>query len=177
MKKKVCTILIVLVVAAAFPAVADIQVDIGVNVPFLFGVEFADEDAQQWSEYAFVLPDAKVSYFMEFGNLKLGAGLRAFTIILESLVYPTVTAEYDISDVRLSASIGGGAFALIGLYNDIFTGNIWMPEVSAIYRVNEWFGLGVGATGFFIPGEEELVENPFPYAAYALARFTLGGKE
>ena len=176
MKIKVCAVLILLAVAVVLPA-ADIQVDIGLNVPVFTGVSFEDDNVGQYAEYAFVLPDIKASYLMEFGNLRVGAGLRAFTIIIETLVYPVVTAEYDISQLRLSANVGGGAFLLFGLYNAFETLNVWVPDVSAVYRVNDWLGLGVGAIGAFVPGENELVENPFPYSGYAVARFTLGGKQ
>ena len=172
--------IIVFIVGVLFsvmsPAFADVRYDISLNIPFVFGIDADDEDddIQEFTEYIFVVPDLKVHKFWGDEQFRIGAGVRAFTLILESLVYPTVTAEMDIDPFRLSAGVGGGAFLFFGLYTDLVTGNVWLPEVSAAYKANEWLQYGVGATAVMSGEADDLFEQNFPYTAYAFLRFSLG---
>ncbi len=175
--KRLFLVLIILVIllGAASPLAADWQFDIGLNVPLFVGISTPEEDFQQALDYAFIFPDFKAHYFWGSDLLRVGVGARAFTLILETLLYPTITAEVDIDPFRFTGSIGGQAFLFFGLYNDIVTGNLWLPEVTAAYKVNDWFQAGAGLTGMIFFDEDDIVNEAFPYVVYAFGRFSFGG--
>jgi len=169
-KKTVIIGLVVILLGAALPAAADSQVDIGLHIPYYIGIETEDEDAGAALDYAFLVPDLKYNYFLNESGIRLGVGVRLFTVILESMVYPIVTVETDIGQFRLSGHVGGGAFLFFGLFNSIETGQIVLPEVSVAYRFSESFSIGTGAGFFFAPEVGDF--NNFAYVGDVFARFT-----
>ena len=171
MGKKITIIALVLVLmGAALPLAADSQVDIGLHIPYYIGIETEDEDAGAALDYAFLVPDLKYNYFFNESGIRLGVGARLFTVILESMVYPIVTVETDIGQFRFSGHVGGGAFVFFGLYNDVQTAKIILPEVSVAYRFSDSFSVGTGATLFFAPEAADF--NNFAYIGDVFARFT-----
>ncbi len=167
-------LVLIFAVGAMGTAAANVQFDIGLNVPFLYGISFQDnDDIQKYSEYAFVIPDLKLNYFWGTDTLRIGAGARAFTAIVETLAIPIVTAELNMNPLRFTASLGGQAFLLFGIYNNIIFENIFVADVNAAYKVNDWFHVGAGATGLFL-GDAELFQETIPYTAYAMVRFSIG---
>jgi len=172
---KVVILVGVLVLGLAAPAAAQFQFDIGVNVPVVVGIEAEEDDVQNVLEYAFVVPDLKANYYFGSDAFRFGLGVRAFTAIVETLVYPTVSAEVHLDPFVLSGSFGGFALGLFGIYNNIVTANFWVPEISAAYKVNDWFHLGAGATAVFLGDGEQVFTDTFPYAVYAVMRFSLRG--
>ena len=169
-KKTVIIGLVVILLGAALPAAADSQVDIGLHIPYYIGIETEDEDAGAALDYAFLVPDLKYNYFLNESGIRLGVGVRLFTVILESMVYPIVTVETDIGQFRLSGHVGGGAFLFFGLFNSIETGQIVLPEVSVAFRFSESFSIGTGAGFFFAPEVGDF--NNFAYVGDVFARFT-----
>jgi|SRR6056297_2129054 len=169
-KKTVIIGLVVILLGAALPAAADSQVDIGLHIPYYIGIDTEDEDAGAALDYAFLVPDLKYNYFLNESGIRLGVGVRLFTVILESMVYPIVTVETDIGQFRLSGHVGGGAFLFFGLFNSIETGQIVLPEVSVAYRFSESFSIGTGAGFFFAPEVGDF--NNFAYVGDVFARFT-----
>jgi len=152
------------------PVSADSQVDVGIHIPYRIGIESEEEDFDQAIEYAFLVPDLKWNYFFLDDALKVGVGARMFTVILESFVYPIVTVEAEVENFVFSAHAGGFAFLFFGLYNDVQTGSIFLPEVSVAYKFNDWFSLGTGAMFFFAPEAADF--NNFAYVGDVFARFT-----
>jgi hypothetical protein len=152
------------------PAAADTQVDIGLNVPYFIGIETEDEDASAVMDYAFLLPDLKVNYFFNENGIRFGAGVRMFTLILETLAYPIVTVEAEFDKLVLSAHAGGGAFLFFGLLNDIAFESIYLPEVTVAYKLGERFSVGTGALLFMAPEVADF--NNFAYVGTVFARFT-----
>ncbi|MDZ7794284.1 MAG: hypothetical protein U5P10_11525 [Spirochaetia bacterium] len=171
-KKTVIVGLVVILLGAALPAAADSQVDIGLHIPYYIGVEAADDEGDMGAalDYAFLVPDVKYNYFFNESGIKIGVGARLFTIILETMAYPIVTLETDVGPFTLSSHVGGGVFLFFGLYNDINTGQYYLPEVSVAYRFSESFSVGTGAGFFFAPEAADF--NNFAYIGDVFARFT-----
>ena len=179
MKKKwiICVITVLMFGSlAAGNLAADVQYDIGLNVPVLMGIKTTEGDAQEVLDYVFVIPDLKVHYFWDADPFRIGVGARAFTVILETLFYPMVTAEIDINMFRLTGSFGGGLFVFFGLWNSIETSSVFIPELTAAYMVNDWFHLGLG-TSFILAGNNDVFKDTMPYVVYGFGRFSLGGKK
>jgi hypothetical protein len=149
---------------------ADSQVDVGLHIPYMIGIESDDEDFNEAIDYAFLVPDLKYNYFFLDDTLKVGVGARLFTVILESFVYPIVTVEAEVDKFVLSAHVGGFGFFFFGLYNDFATESIMLPEISAAYKFNEWFSLGTGVMFFFAPETADF--DNFGYVGDVFARFT-----
>jgi hypothetical protein len=71
--------------------------------------------------------------------------------------------------VAVEAQVGGGLFALIGLYNNVKSGSLFFPDLSVWYKIGkkQLFRLGGGVMGFYLP---ELSTEGLAFAFY------LGGK-
>ena len=173
MKLKTIIILLLLAGVAIVPVVADSQVDIGVQVPVSFGgLTFNGESVSEQLPFRFPVPDLMYNYFFDVGPLKLGVGARIWTLIFVSGAYPIVSAEFETDRLILNAHIGGGVFgySLLGVpeYTGITTGRVFLPEVSAAFRLNDWFSLGVAGLGIYIP---ELTDEGMAFLINVLARF------
>jgi len=101
--------------------------------------------------------------------VKLGVGVRAFTLILETALWPNAFAELHLGPVAFEAQVGGGLFALVGLYNNVKAGNLFFPDLSVWYKIGkkQLFRLGGGVMGFYFP---EIASEGIAFAFY------LGGK-
>lgn len=172
MDRKLVIILLAVLIGfiAVVPTFADSQVDVGLHIPYMIGIESENGDFNDAIEYAFLVPDLKYNYFFLDSTLKVGVGARLFTVILESFVYPIVTVETEMNNFVLSAHVGGFGFLFFGLYNDFATQNIMLPEVSIAYKFNDWFSIGTGAMFFFAPEAADF--NNFAYVGDVFARFT-----
>lgn len=156
------------------------QFDILVNRPLYLGAGNLNEKFEGFDEvneflrkYPLIVPDLRGHVFMDAGPARLGIGARGFSAILETVLWPTLTAELDLAMFRLTGSLGGGVFGFIGLYNDIQTGQIWLPELTAAYMFNDWFHLGLSGTGVYLP---ETSADFLGFVASIFARFSIGGR-
>jgi hypothetical protein len=173
--KRTALLLIILALAAA-PLFSQLRLDIGVDVPKGVGaamagnsIEIPQETIDFFNQYFFPFPEAALHYQFDFGIVKLGVGVRAFTLILETALWPNAFAEVNLGPVAIEAQIGGGLFAFVGLANSIETGNLFFPDLSVWYKIGkkQLFRLGGGVMGFYLP---ELASNGMAFAFY------LGGK-
>ena len=163
--------LILVLMGTALPLGADSQVDIGLHVPYHIGLKTDDDSEGDTAlDYVFLVPDLKYNYFFNESGIKLGGGVRLFTIIIESVVYPIVTLESDVGPFTLSGHIGGGIFLLFGVINDIGIGHYYLPELSVAYRFSETFSIGTGAGFFFAPEATDL--SNYAYVGDIFARLT-----
>ena len=84
----------------------------------------------------------------------------------------TLDRAADSAVIIVNAHIGGGVFgySLLGVpeYTGITTGRVFLPEVSAAFRLNDWFSLGVAGLGIYIP---ELTDEGMAFLINVLARF------
>lgn len=164
-------LVMVFVLGAAMQLHADMQIDIGVNVPYYVGIKVDDDGAGDTLDYLFLVPDIKLNWFYDTGLLRLGGGARLWTFIIQSAVYPIVSVEADVGPVVLSANVGGGLFLFFGLYTDLHTAAVFLPELSVAYRFSDRFSVGTGGLFLFAPEVADL--SSFAYMGTIFARFTI----
>jgi hypothetical protein len=153
----IVVLLLALAMGAAF---AQFRLDIGITIPKGMGaaqsgdVTTFDEAADFLSTYFIPLPEASLLYKADLGMFKVGGGVRSFTVILASFLWPNLFAEVELGPVILEAQIGGGLFGYYALAAGGFeTGNIFIPDLSAWFAVGKKkiLRLGGGAMGFLAP--------------------------
>jgi hypothetical protein len=152
-----CAIALIAIPSAS----AQIRLDIGVTIPKEIDLGYvASEDASSmnaegfFDEFPFVaLPEADLYYQQGFGHLKLGIGARAFSIFAESVIWPNAYAEYDYGRAAFEAQTGGGAFFMLGILPKSAFWKVFVPDISAWYRVGKRgvFRVGGGALGLYVP--------------------------
>jgi hypothetical protein len=167
--------LAVIVVATAS---AQIRFDANISIPYYFGINLADsfgssnESLGTASKYVFLIPDFQLGY--QFGGevFRAGIGVRAYTVLIESIVFPNAFIELELNPVVFRADVGGGAFLFFGLYSDLITGKVILPDLSVAIKISDWFEFGTGAIAF-VPLE---AHGAFGWAGYVNARFMVIGK-
>ncbi|MBN1410544.1 MAG: hypothetical protein JW969_06840 [Spirochaetales bacterium] len=163
----------------SFPLLnAQVRFDLGADIPFYWGIQDMASGSSFgiYSGYIFPFPDFQVHYQFDLSLLKLGIGLRMYTIILLSVVWPDVFAEIDLSETGVpfvfNASVGGGAFMLFGLISQVSTGSFIVGDVSAAFKIGEFFRLGLGS--LFLTNFETLqTSGGFGFIPYVQVRFVL----
>ena len=167
-------------IGSAFAADAYGQFDIVLNRPMTLSLadlggdyESIDGAGDFLRTYPIIVPDLRGHVFTDLGKSgRVGIGARGFSAILESIIWPTITAEYDLGPVRFTGSLGGGMYIFMGLYNNVHFESIWLPEITAAYMFNDWFHLGLSATGVFVPENEAV-----GIIGSIIARFSIGGRD
>jgi hypothetical protein len=157
MKKKVLITVMTLVVllAGAMSASAQIRLDIDVNDPVFFGYSNAGVQTGAWNPSPYIpIPDAKLMYQFSLGPINLGAGVRVFSLIIENIMYPEIYGELVLNPFVINVSVGGMAFLEFGLLSDLLaaTGvnnlngfySVILPDLSVAYKVNDVFRIGGG---------------------------------
>jgi hypothetical protein len=173
MRKKELAIALIALIAVP-SAFADWRVDIGAEAPLGMGVRSSDEsvDYGVFLNLLFFLPQGTLSYDFSIGPLNLGVGVKAYTMVVESVAYPVVYAELDLDPVLINLTTGGLGFAVFGVYNNFFSGPLLIPDLSVMFKLGKYFRLGVGATTFL--GTEDYYDyDYFPYLVYAAAKFSI----
>ncbi len=174
MKKTVFFIVIIsiLLVPSVF---AQFRLDMGIKIPVKMGINFSDASGISSTsvnildKYTFLLPEASGSYQFALGPIKVGAGLQMYSLILESIVWPMVFAELDLSPIVINAKIGGLGYLLFGLYNDAGTGDLLMPEINVAFKLGKSFRLG-GGVMFFT--SKDFNNTAQPYLLYLGGSFS-----
>ncbi len=142
MTKKVILALLVLALAVA-PVFAQFRLEVGAEVPL--GGGYIDSSGNFHNEGSlfgsniFPIPEVGLSYRIPvLGFMRVGAGLRAFSIIVQTIAFPNVYAEAKFGPFIVEAQVGGLAFASFGSGGTYFeTGlNVLVPDISA------WIGFG-----------------------------------
>jgi hypothetical protein len=173
--KKSLVVLVILVLLAA-PAFAHWRIDVGALVPRGVGLSIGGStetsisgvDMESWPFIP--LPEAGLYYTGTIGPLSLGIGARAFTLILETILWPNAFAELTLGPVALQAQFGGGFFAMFGLASASEFGKVFIPDLSAWFKIGKKgnLRLGGGLIGLYMP---EITEtDAIPFLIY------LGGK-
>jgi len=133
---------------------AQVRFDVGFDIPRGIGavaenqVDISQETVDFFNDYVFPFPEAGVYYQQEVDPFRIGCGLRAYTFILETVFWPNFYAETDLWRFTFALQAGGGLFGFFGLYNDFQAGAIFIPDLSAWFRIGKSFRLGAGAIGF-----------------------------
>ena len=170
MKGKII-VLIVALVLLSMPAFAQLRLDIGVDVPRGLGVSSgANDTASAFGNWPFFpMPDAGLYYQWEVSSFNIGVGARGFSVLIETALWPNAFVEWNIGPVALEFQVGGGLFALLGVYSDLTAGAVFIPDLSAWFKIGKTgaFRLGGGLVGFYAPNA---LGSTMPFLFY------LGGK-
>lgn len=161
----------VLLLGSAARLAAEFKIDIGVNVPYYIGVRAEDDDIGDTLDWVFLVPDVKFNWLHDLGPVRLGGGARLWTFIIQSMVYPILTAEADVGPFTFNTNVGGGLFLFFGLYNSIDTAGVVIPELTVAYRFSDRFSVGTGGLLVFAPEVADL--SSFGYVGTVFARFTI----
>jgi hypothetical protein len=164
-------LVVALLAVLVLPAFSQLRLDLGVDIPMTIGVmgggdfDTSNEAGEFLRSHWLPFPEAGFYYQFEVGPLRLAPGIRAFTFILESMLWPNLMAELVLDPVFIQAQVGGLLFAFFGLYNDIEYGEIFIPDLSVWVGLGEQrrFRLGAGAIGLFLP---ELTTEGMAFAPY-----------
>ncbi len=174
--KKILILVLVIAIFLVPSAFAQFRLDMGLDIPVQMGIHISeltnstDTSVNILEKYTFLLPEATGSYQVSLGPVKLGAGVQLYTLILESIAWPVVYGELDLSPVVLSAKVGGLGFLVFGLYNHSGTGDVLIPDINVAYKLGKSFRLGVGVMGF--TGKDMHTDN-VPYLIYLSGRFSM----
>jgi hypothetical protein len=168
-------ILLVAAVALLAPAAfADWRADIGVDIPWKIGVSIdtgsgdpLTQTLDVLEQFTFLLPEAFVAYEVPLGPVSLGLGGRIFTFLVESVIYPAAFAEVALGPVAVNLNVGGGAFGFFGLYNNVHTGQLVIPDLSANFLISDSLRIGVGTAALIF---DQAASGTVPFIVY------LGGK-
>jgi len=173
MKRSLLVLLIIASLVA--PAFSQMRIDIGADIPRGLGItvdgdtEISQETVDFFTTYFIPFPEAAIYYQYDLDVMKLGIGARAYTFIVETIIWPNAFAELNLGRVAIEAQVGGGLFGLIGLYNSIEAGAYFFPDISVWYKLGkkQSFRLGLGAMGLYMP---DLLDDGMVFAYY------IGGK-
>jgi hypothetical protein len=130
------------------------------------GGTFEGIDIGKW---AIVVPNIQAYFTFGGSMLKFGVGARLYTVLLANFIYPSIMGEVRLGNFDVNLNIGGlaGLAVAWGGYFDTFTGPWASFDLSAGYRLTNWFRLGAGVFGAFHTDYPEY----FPYVIYAGAKF------
>lgn len=168
--------LLAVALSVALPAAAEWRADVGFDIPRGIGGLSEDgavisEDAGEFFDsYVFPFPELGLYWYRPVGAFRAGVGLRAFTFILETVFWPNAFAEYDLWRVTFAFQLGGGAFGLFGLLNQVQTGAVLIPDLSAWLRLGRTFRIGGGALGLMLPE----LDGDVAFIYYFGLKFTIG---
>lgn len=174
--KRTWIMVIVILLAGATVASANFRMDI--DIPWYLHVGLSEELEDQLdadlgtadiSQYAVVLPNIQMYYMFDTGLLNLGVGARIYTVLLMNFLYPTVMGEVQFGRFDVNLNVGGLAGVLLGIGPtfETFTGPAISMDLSAGFRLTDWFRVGVGA--FAVAHKDFL--RAFPYALYLSGKF------
>lgn len=175
--KKIIVFALLLSIFTGVAANAQFRMDVNISVPVYWGFQQADIGSfGDFAQFAFVIPELDLYYQFDLGMVKLGLGARIFTLILESILVPDFFAEFHLDPIIIRGSVCGGAALLFGLYSDVVTGALIIPDVNVMVKLADFFRLGAGCT--FIMNLEYL-DTGLIFIPYVGARFTFvfGGDE
>jgi hypothetical protein len=147
MKKRSLVVLLaaVLLLGGALTASAQLRLDVDVAFPVYGGLSLETmTPTGGWLQNIFPFPNAGLYYQFGQGGLRGGVGARAFTLILESVLYPAAYVELEIKPIVLNMNVGGGAYVLFGLLNQADWARFILPDLSVGFKLNDRVRLGGG---------------------------------
>ncbi len=164
---------VILLLALSGSAFAQLRFDIDLMLPFSAGligdIQSLGGNTSVTTEkipFTLLIPDFQLLGEAKLGMFRLGGGLRLFTIILESVAFPTAFAEFILGPMAINLSLGGFVFGFIGLYSNIHSFDIMVADLSAGLNVASWFRVTAGYFGI----------TPFSDMNNFIGLFYIGGK-
>jgi hypothetical protein len=184
MKRKalIALVAVLLLCAGAVSVSAQLRLDINVNVPLYFGAFASGYQSSGFNSYFIPFPEAQLAYQFGEGTFHWGVGVRAFTFIVENVMFPTAFVEFALDPFVLSANVGGFAFLEFGLLSATLASahinnlsgfhSVILPDFSVGFKVNDWFRISGGAF-MFVPFGTELggALSGYAVAGYIQAKF------
>lgn len=178
MKRKWIVAVAVIAMLIGGAAVASAQFRLDIDIPWWLyvglseqleadiGVEFGIEDI---SKYAIVVPNIQAYFTFGGPMLKLGVGARLYTVLIANFLYPSIMGEVRLGNFDVNLNLGGlaGLAVAWGGYFETWTGPWATFDLSAGYRLTDWFRLGAGVFGGFHTDYPEY----FPYVVYVSGKF------
>lgn len=167
--KKILLFIMLITLFLVPSAFAQYRIDMGIKVPAKMGIHFSDLSSDDdtsvdiLDKYTFLVPEITGSYQMALGPIKMGAGVEMYTFIIESIAWPMVFAELDLSKIVINAKVGGLGFLVFGLYNHADTADILIPDIYSAVKLGKSFRLGLGVMGFT---GKEFTSDAVPYIVY-----------
>jgi len=172
--KKILLVLLILCTALAF-ITADIgsQWDLYLQVPYYIGIHADNEDVGAALDYTFVVPEVNWHYYFGTDTLHAGVGFDMYTLVLESLIMPSISVESFMGPLILTARVSGGGFFFFGLVTDSVAGSVFFPEASIAYRLGKKQRFSLGTSMKFIIAPEAVGMDTFAYVGTVFGRWTL----
>ena len=172
-------IAVTMLFGGATVATADFRMDI--DIPWWLHLGLSDElenqlgaefDTVDISEFLVIVPNLQAYYMFHTDLVDIGVGARIYTVLLANFLYPSAMAELHLGRFDVNLNVGGlaGLFVAIGPTVETFTGPWISMDLSAGYRVTDWFRVGLGA---FAVAHTDFIDA-FPYAVYLSGKFILG---
>ncbi len=178
MKRKWIIAVAVVAMLIGGASVASAQFRMDIDIPWWLYVGLSESlenelDAEfgavDIAQYAIVVPNIQAYFTFGGSMLKFGVGARLYTVLLANFIYPSIMGEVRLGNFDVNLNLGGlaGLAVAWGGYFDTFTGPWATFDLSAGYRLTNWFRLGAGVFGGFNTDYPEY----FPYVIYASAKF------
>jgi len=175
MKRTVALVAGLLVLMAA-PAFSDWRFDIGAYVPRGLGgladggLSISESSTDFFDMYVFPFPFVEAQYQWALGPANVGVGGRAFTVIVETVFWPSAFAGIELGPVAIEGRLGGLYFGAIGVAPFSEAGSVLIPELSAWFKLGKIFRLGAGGIGIMLPDLDAIA-----FVYYIGGKFVLGG--
>ena len=140
--------LVLLILAGTVSAGAQVRIEANVSWPISIGFKsgndlFSGSDIDL-SGYHFLLPDFRIYYQFGEGLIQGGVGARAYTALIETFLFPEAFVELNLNPIVVEASLGGLLYGFIGLYNNLTTSSIVIPDFNVGWQVIPWLRIGGG---------------------------------
>jgi hypothetical protein len=181
MKRKWIIAVAVVAMLVGGAAVASAQFRMDIDVPWWIRLDLSPAleaeltatggvfEGVDISQFAVVVPNIQAYFTFGGPMLTVGVGARLYTLLLINFLYPSIMGEVRLGDFDVNLNVGGLAGVLLGI-GPIFetaTGGWATFDLSAGYRITNWFRVGAGVFGGFLTDYPEY----FPYVIYASAKF------
>lgn len=171
-RRRVIFVVAVLLCAGAVGASAQLRLDVDIAWPVFAGIKLGDlgvPGGRTIDQYLILLPEIEATYQFGEGPVRFGAGVKAVTFIVESLLWPNAFVEIDLNRIVIRGDLGGGLFFVFGRANQLLnTSWTWIvPQIDVGLKLGDRFRLGGGAIAL-APFDNM---NNFGFLLYVNARF------
>jgi hypothetical protein len=179
MKRKwiMAVAIVAMLIGGAVAASAQFRMDIdipwwikvGLSQDLIDALGASDPGLVDIADYAIIVPNIQAYFTFGGPMLKFGVGARLYSVLIANFIYPSIMGEVRLGNFDVNLNVGGLAGALIvwgGGFQTV-TGPWASFDLSAGYRLTNWFRVGAGVFGIFqteVPGQ-------FPYAIYVSGKF------
>jgi hypothetical protein len=145
----IAALLSVLAIGSVGAQQIQFRMDANLSVPVYWGF-FAGTLGGTYGQaisFAFVIPEFDMYAQLNLGMFRMGIGVRMFTVILESVIFPDIYAELNIDPIVIRLGVSGGGIMLFGLvtYGPEF-GPVIAPDLQVSFKIAEIFRVGAGFT-------------------------------